>query len=126
MTDANLLLGLLGGLAGGIELDREAAERAVDTLGDALRLDPLETAEGIVRVANAEMVRALRVMTVERGVDPRELALMAFGGAGGLHAAAIADELGITRSSARARRACSPRSGWWSPSAAATCSAACC
>ena len=56
-----------------------------------------ETAEGIVKVANAEMVRALRVMTVERGVDPRELALMAFGGAGGLHAAAIAEELGITK-----------------------------
>src|SRR5262249_54608007 len=56
-----------------------------------------ETAEGIIKVANAEMVRALRVMTVERGVDPRELALMAFGGAGGLHAAAIAEDLGITK-----------------------------
>jgi N-methylhydantoinase A len=99
VTDANLLLGLLGegALAGGIELDREAAATAVRELGDSLGLDERETAEGIVRVANAEMVRALRVMTVERGVDPRELALMAFGGAGGLHAAAIADELGITR-----------------------------
>lgn len=97
VTDANLLLGLLGGVAGGIELDRAAAERAVDGLGDALGLSRQETAEGIVKVANAEMVRALRVMTVERGVDPRRLALMAFGGAGGLHAAAIAEELGITR-----------------------------
>lgn len=97
VTDANLLLGLLGGIAGGIELDHEAAEHAVDRLGDALGLSRQETAEGIIRVANAEMVRALRVMTVERGVDPRELALMAFGGAGGLHAAAIAEELGITR-----------------------------
>ena len=100
VTDANLLLGLLGDdapLAGGIALDRAAASAAVRALGEALDLDERETAEGIVRVANAEMIRALRVMTVERGVDPRELALMAFGGAGGLHAAAIAEELGITR-----------------------------
>src|SRR3954468_20649945 len=97
VTDANLLLGLLGGIAGGIELDREAAANAVRALGDSLGLDERETAVGIVRVANAEMVRALRVMTVERGVDPRKLALMAFGGAGGLHAAAIAEELGITK-----------------------------
>src|SRR4051812_20267480 len=97
VTDANLLLGLIGGIAGGIELDREAAADAVRTLGETLGLDERETAEGIVKVANAEMVRALRVMTVERGVDPRGLALMAFGGAGGLHAAAIADELGITK-----------------------------
>jgi N-methylhydantoinase A len=97
VTDANLLLGLLGGIAGGIELEREAARTAVKKLGDSLGLDERETAEGIVRVANAEMVRALRVMTVERGVDPRKLALMAFGGAGGLHATAIAEELGITK-----------------------------
>jgi N-methylhydantoinase A len=97
VTDANLLLGLLGGIAGGIELDVEAAEKAVNGLGKQLGLDQRETAEGIIRVANAEMVRALRVMTVERGVDPRKLALMAFGGAGGLHAAAIADELGISK-----------------------------
>ena len=71
--------------------------RPCRTLGDALGLDQRETAEGIIRVANAEMVRALRVMTVERGVDPRKLALMAFGGAGGLHAAAIAEELGISK-----------------------------
>jgi N-methylhydantoinase A len=99
VTDANLLLGLLGDvtLVGGIELDRDLAARAVKRLGDQLGLDERQTAEGIVRVANAEMIRALRVMTVERGVDPRDLALMAFGGAGGLHAAAIADELGIAK-----------------------------
>src|SRR3954467_12815602 len=51
------------------------------------------TAAGIARVAGTEMARAVRVMTIERGIDPRELALLAFGGAGGLHAAAIADEL---------------------------------
>ncbi|HEY3435286.1 MAG TPA: hydantoinase/oxoprolinase family protein, partial [Solirubrobacterales bacterium] len=67
------------------------AERAVESLG--LGLD--DGARGIVRVANAEMVRALRVMTVERGVDPRGFALLPFGGAGPMHAAAIAEELGI-------------------------------
>jgi N-methylhydantoinase A len=69
----------------------------VGRLADELGLELLECAEGIRRVANAEMIRALRVMTVERGVDPRELALLAFGGAGPLHAAAIAAELGMTR-----------------------------
>jgi N-methylhydantoinase A len=98
VTDANLLLGRLGGdseLAGGIALGIEAAERAVAELGRSLDLDPLETAAGILRVANQEMVRALRVVTVERGVDPRRFALLPFGGAGPMHAAAIAAELGI-------------------------------
>src|SRR5918997_908153 len=76
---------------------REAAGREVGELAGSLGLEPLECAEGIRRVANAEMVRALRVMTVERGVDPRELSLLCFGGAGGLHAADIAEELGMTR-----------------------------
>ena len=98
VTDANLLLRRLGDeLAGGIRPDRAAAERAVGGLGRRLGLDLLACARGIVDVANAEMVRALRVMTVERGVDPRDLALLAFGGAGGLHAAEIADALGMTR-----------------------------
>jgi N-methylhydantoinase A len=99
VTDANLLLGRLDGgapLAGGVALDRDAAQRAVDALAMELDLDPLACAEGIVRVANAEMVRALRVMTVQQGIDPRRFALLAFGGAGPLHAAAIADELGMT------------------------------
>jgi len=98
VTDANLLLGYLAPdsrLAGGIELDSEAAERAVADLGGALGLGALETAAGIVRVANQEMVRALRVVTVERGVDPRGFALLPFGGAGPMHAAAIAAELEI-------------------------------
>ena len=72
------------------------------------------------------MVRALRVMTVERGVDPRGFALLAFGGAGPLHAAAIAEELGMTASSALARPACWPRSASSSPTAARDASAACC
>jgi N-methylhydantoinase A len=100
VTDANLLLGYLSldsPLAGGVELDVSAAEDAVGRLADRLGLELRECAEGIVRVANAEMVRALRVVTVERGIDPRGYALLAFGGAGPLHAAAIAEELGIER-----------------------------
>ncbi|MEA2150119.1 MAG: N-methylhydantoinase, partial [Solirubrobacteraceae bacterium] len=99
VTDANLVLGRLDAaapLAGGVALHREAAERAVGGLADELGLELLACAEGIVRVADAEMVRALRVMTVEQGIDPRRFALLAFGGAGPLHAAAIAAELGMT------------------------------
>jgi N-methylhydantoinase A len=65
-------------------------------LGDALGLSARECAEGIRRVAGAEMARALRVVSVERGIDPRGLALVAFGGAGPLHATDLADELGMT------------------------------
>jgi N-methylhydantoinase A len=86
VTDANLLLGRLPArIAGGFELDHEAAERA---LGD---LDPAD----VVAVVDAEMLRALRVVSVERGHDPRDFALIAFGGAGPLHACALAEELGI-------------------------------
>jgi N-methylhydantoinase A len=95
VTDANVLLGRVEQLAGGVQLDRAAAERAITPLAVGLGITPGACAEGIIRVANAEMVRALRVVTVERGVDPRRYALLAFGGAGPLHAAAIADELGI-------------------------------
>jgi N-methylhydantoinase A len=100
VTDANLLLGYLSAdspLAGGVRLDRDAAERAVGSLASELDLSVEEAAAGIVRVASAEMAQAVRVVTVERGIDPRELALVAFGGAGPLHAAAIAEELGMTR-----------------------------
>jgi N-methylhydantoinase A len=100
VTDANLLLGRLAAdseLAGGVPLDAAAAERVVGGLADSLGLDLLETAEGIVRVADQEMVRALRVVTVERGVDPRGFALLPFGGAGPMHAAGIAAELDIER-----------------------------
>jgi N-methylhydantoinase A len=90
VTDANLALGYLadGAVLGGeVTLDRAAAERA---LGD---LDPA----GVVEVVNANMARALRVVSVERGIDPRGLTLVAFGGAGPLHACALAEELGIGR-----------------------------
>src|SRR4051812_11568732 len=100
VTDANLLLGYLDAsstLAGGVDLDADAAAAVVRKLADDLGLDSMETAQGIVRVANQEMVRALRVVTVDRGIDPREFALMPFGGAGPMHAAALAEELGMTR-----------------------------
>jgi N-methylhydantoinase A len=100
VTDANLVLGYLDAgspLAGGVELDADAARAAVERLADELGLGVEEAAAGIARVASAEMARAVRVMTVERGVDPRELALLAFGGAGPLHAAAIAAELDMER-----------------------------
>src|SRR5690349_5056461 len=99
VTDANLLLGYLGpeGLAGGVALDRDAAEAAFAPTAADLGLSAVEAAEGAIAVANAEMVRAMRVVTVERGVDPRRFALLPFGGAGPLHACAIAAELGVTR-----------------------------
>ena len=100
VTDANLVLGHFdptAPLAGDITLDADAARRVVGALAAGLGLGLEACARGIVRVANAEMVRALRVMTVERGLDPRDFALLAFGGAGPLHAAAIGEELGMTR-----------------------------
>ncbi len=100
VTDANLMLGYLdtsSTLAGGVELGMDAAEAAVAGLGEQLGLDAVDTAEGIVRVANQEMVRALRVVTVDRGIDPRDFALMPFGGAGPMHAVALAEELGMSR-----------------------------
>jgi N-methylhydantoinase A len=98
VTDANLLLGNLAAdstLAGGVALDAGAARAAIGALARSMGLDELDAAAGIVRVANQEMVRALRVVTVERGVDPRRFSLLPFGGAGPIHAAALASELGI-------------------------------
>jgi len=86
VTDANLLLGRVPAeLPGGLALDRDAAAAA---LGD---VDPA----AVIDVVNAEMLRALRVVSVERGHDPRDFALVAFGGAGPLHACALAEDLGI-------------------------------
>ncbi len=100
VTDANLLLGRLPAdalLAGALQLDRDAAERAVAALARELGIDTSACADGIVRVAESEMLGALRVITVERGIDPRRFALMPFGGAGPLHACSMARELGIRR-----------------------------
>ncbi len=100
VTDANLLLGRLAAdipLAGGLRLDEAAAERAIAGLAGELGLSVQACAEGIIEVAEAEMLSALRLITVERGIDPRSFALMPFGGAGPLHAAALAEGLGISR-----------------------------
>ena len=98
VTDADLNLGYLADgatLGGELNLDGDRAARALAGLGDALQLDVTKTALGVVRVAEAEMARALRVVTVERGIDPRDFALVAFGGAGPMHACALAEELSI-------------------------------
>jgi N-methylhydantoinase A len=98
VTDANLALGRLADeavLGGEVVLKQDLAERALASLGASQGMDVHEAALGVVRVANAEMVRALRVISVERGIDPRDLALVAFGGAGPMHCCELADELGV-------------------------------
>jgi N-methylhydantoinase A len=100
VTDANLVLGYLDDarlVGGSIRLDRAAAERAVAAIADEMGLDLHRAALGIVRVVNASMVRALRRVTVERGIDGRDCALLAFGGAGPMHAVGLAREFGIRR-----------------------------
>jgi N-methylhydantoinase A len=98
VTDANLLLGRVdeASFAGGrMALDVDAARRAVATLGEELGLDATDLAEGICDVANAKMAQAIRTLTVEKGIAPRDFALVACGGAGPMHAAFLARELGI-------------------------------
>lgn len=99
VTDANLLLGLLGEksfLGGEMPLDGRAAESAVQTrIAHPLGLTLNQAATGIIRIVNAHMALALRAVSVERGEDPRDFALVAFGGAGPLHASTLARELGI-------------------------------
>jgi N-methylhydantoinase A len=96
VTDANVVLGRIdpeGSLAGTVRLDAEAARRAVAAIGERIGLDPVDTALGIVRIAEEHMARAIRVVSVEEGTDPREATLVAFGGAGGSHATALARTL---------------------------------
>ena len=99
VTDADLVLGWLGTrtlLGGGMTLDREAAERAIhDRVAAPLGIGVAEAAEGIVRVINATMTAAIRKLTIERGHDPRRFALCPFGGAGPMHGAELAAELGV-------------------------------
>jgi N-methylhydantoinase A/oxoprolinase/acetone carboxylase beta subunit len=98
VTDANLLLGRLDPeffLAGRMTLEIDRTRTIASDLARRLKLDVVELAEGIVRVANANMERAIRVVSVERGHDPRRFALLAFGGAGGMHACEIARRLEI-------------------------------
>ncbi|MBX6373181.1 MAG: hydantoinase/oxoprolinase family protein, partial [Acetobacteraceae bacterium] len=100
LTDANLLLGYLDPanfLGGRRQLDMAAAERAFAALGERLGLTAMQAAAGTHRLANVRMADGIRVATVRRGVDPRDYALLGFGGAAGLHATAVARELGIHR-----------------------------
>jgi N-methylhydantoinase A len=97
-TDANLVLGRLGErlVGGGMTLDRDAAEQAIKTrIADPLGLELHEAADAIIAVANANMADAVRIISLQRGYDPREFALVVFGGAGPLHGAALARELGV-------------------------------
>ena len=101
ISDANLLLGRLdpaklNAVEGGVSLDDVKAIFATE-LGDRLGLGPTEAAEAVIRVANARMAGAIRMVSVSLGADPRDFALFAFGGAGPLHAAALAKELGVPR-----------------------------
>jgi N-methylhydantoinase A len=97
VSDANLVLGRLPEalIGGGMRLDRGLAEAAIAPLAEKLGLGLRETALGIVRIVNANMMRAIRVVSIERGHDPRSFTLMPFGGAGSLHAVEIARELGV-------------------------------
>ncbi len=98
VTDANLVLGRLRAdvfLGGRMTLDRAAAVRAVSGLAEAMGVSLEGAAEGILRVANEHMARALRVISVQRGIDPRGYTLVSFGGAGGLHVCALADALDL-------------------------------
>ncbi len=100
VTDANLVLGRLmvsSFLGGKMSLDLEAALNAIQQLAKTLCLSIEETASGIIALANEHMSRALRVMSIQRGIDPRRLMLMPFGGAGGLHVCALADNLGMRK-----------------------------
>jgi N-methylhydantoinase A/oxoprolinase/acetone carboxylase beta subunit len=98
VTDAHAVLGRIKSdqfLGGAMHLDVARAESAIDAIARALKMSRRATAEGIIRVANSNMERAIRAVSVERGYDPRDFALLAFGGCGGLHACEVAEALGI-------------------------------
>ena len=100
VTDANLILGYINPenfLGGRMTLDRVAAERALTAIGDRLDMSAVETAAAIYRIINTEMVGAMRAVSVMRGVDPRGYTVVVGGGAGGAHAAKIAQELGVSK-----------------------------
>ncbi len=100
VTDANVVLGLLNPrylLGGRMTIRHDLAREAIGRLAASLGLDPMATALGILSVVTANMVRAIRVISVQRGYDPRDYTLIAFGGAGPLHAARLAQELDIGR-----------------------------
>ena len=92
VCDANIVLGLLPSdvqLGGDMVIDKEAAEKAVQMIADGIGVDLMEAAEGIIKIVNESMFGALRLVSVEQGFDPRDFALVGFGGAGPLHANAL-------------------------------------
>ena len=92
VCDANIVLGLLPSdvqLGGDMVIDKKAAEKAVQTIADGIGVDLMEAAEGIIKIVNESMFGALRLVSVEQGFDPRDFALVGFGGAGPLHANAL-------------------------------------
>src|SRR6185503_6438224 len=96
VTDAHVVLGRIQSLLGGdMNLDVDRAAAAVDRIARHLKVTRTAAAGGILRVTNSNMERALRIVSVERGYDPREFALVAFGGCGGLHCCEIAEQLGM-------------------------------
>jgi N-methylhydantoinase A len=98
VTDADLVLGYLpdrARLGGEVVLRSDLAEKAIQRIADLLGTGIPEAAQGVIDVANAEVARALRLVSVQRGLDPREFVLVAFGGAGPMHACALAEELGM-------------------------------
>lgn len=98
VTDANVVLGVLHPeffLGGKLPIDAAASRRAMHELARGVGLDMLEAAQGIIRVVVANMARAIRVISVQRGYDPRDYVLVPFGGAGPLHASRLASELGV-------------------------------
>lgn len=100
VTDANVVLGTLNQthlLDGKLPIDASASRRAVQVIADGLALSCEEAAQGILRVVTANMARAIRVISVQKGYDPRDYTLVPFGGAGPLHSSWLARELGITR-----------------------------
>jgi N-methylhydantoinase A len=100
VTDANLLLGRLDGasfMGGAMPLDRAAARRAAETVAAPLGLSVDETAAGVIDVANSALAMAIRLSLFEKGLDPEDFAMLSFGGAGGVHACEVAEELGIRR-----------------------------
>ncbi|EPX75869.1 hydantoinase/oxoprolinase family protein [Salipiger mucosus] len=100
VTDANVVLGILNQehfLDGRMPIDSQASHAAVERLAESLGIGKMEAAQGIIRVVIANMAKAIRVISVERGYDPRDYAMLAFGGAGPVHAARLAAELDIKR-----------------------------
>ena len=97
-TDANLMLGRINRdyfCGGELEADMDAVERAVGAVGKELGVDAIDASRGIVRIANNNMVNALKLVSLNRGLDPRDFTLVAFGGGGAMHAVALAQELGM-------------------------------